>query len=163
MQTETSRNQVEEGECARIKGFAQVNKLMAPAPCAWNSVTCEKHNRFTSNDQGWRHPHDQRSASLWPGKVCKLYRSPLEASGSDGIPGLLLTEAVLAPSFGKVFNTSIVKFGQRLFTTHPHVSDYVLLKTRMGGELENRWQIELLQRFGEYTFFRELVKGSELT
>ena len=62
----------------------------------------------------------------------------MEASGSDGIPGLLLTEAVLAPSFGKVFNTSIVKFGQRLFTTHPHVSDYVLLKTRMGGELENR-------------------------
>ena len=28
---------------------------------------------------------------------------------------------------------------------------------------ENRWQIEYLQRFGVYTFFRELVKGSELT
>ena len=33
--------------------------------------------------------------------------------------------------------------------------------TRMGDE--NRWQIEYLQRFGVYTFFRELVKGSELT
>ena len=28
---------------------------------------------------------------------------------------------------------------------------------------ENRWQIELLQRFGVYTFFREIGKGSELT
>ena len=27
---------------------------------------------------------------------------------------------------------------------------------------ENRWQIELLQRFGVYTFFREIGKGSEL-
>ena len=27
---------------------------------------------------------------------------------------------------------------------------------------ENRWQIELLQRFGVYTFFRELVKGIQL-
>ena len=37
---------------------------------------------------------------------------------------------------------SIVKFGQRLFTTYPHVSDYILLKTQMGNE--NRWQIEFL-------------------
>ena len=28
---------------------------------------------------------------------------------------------------------------------------------------KNRWQMEYLQRFGVYTFFRELVKGSELT
>ena len=55
---------------------------------------------------------------------------------------------------------TLVKFGQRLFTTHPHVSDYTLLKTRMGDE--NSWQTELLQRFGVYTF-RELLKGSELT
>ena len=27
-----------------------------------------------------------------------------------------------------------VKFGQRLFTTYPHVSDYILLKTQMGNE-----------------------------
>ena len=44
-------------------------------------------------------------------------------------------------------------FGQRLFTTYPHVSDYILLKTQMGNE--NRWQIEFLRRFGVYTFFRE--------
>ena len=31
--------------------------------------------------------------------------------------------------------------------------DYILLKTQMGNE--NRWQIELLRRFGVYTFFRE--------
>ena len=46
------------------------------------------------------------------------------------------------------------------FPTHPHVSDYILLKTQMGDE--NRWQIELLQRFGIDTF-REIGKGSELT
>ena len=52
-----------------------------------------------------------------------------------------------------------VKFGQRLSTTHPHVSDYILLKTQMGNE--NRWQIELLRRFGVYTFFREWEDPSE--
>ena len=41
-----------------------------------------------------------------------------------------------------------------------YLVDYILLKTQMGDE--NRWQIELLQRFSVYTFFRELVRGSEL-
>ena len=50
-----------------------------------------------------------------------------------------------------------LKFGQRLFTTHPHVSDYILLKTRMGDE--NRWQIELLQRFGVYMHLLQRVSG----
>ena len=38
--------------------------------------------------------------------------------------------------------------------------NYILLKTRMGDK--NRWQIEYLQRFGIYTFFREWKLGSEL-
>ena len=52
-----------------------------------------------------------------------------------------------------------VKFGERLFTTYPHVSDYILWKTQMGNE--NRWQIEFLRRFGVYTFFREWEVSSD--
>ena len=31
-------------------------------------------------------------------------------------------------------NSKAIKFGQRLLTTYPHVSGYILLKTRIGDE-----------------------------
>ena len=40
----------------------------------------------------------------------------------------------LPDTIGSFAWLNYVKFGQRIFTTHPHVTDYTLLKTRMGDE-----------------------------
>ena len=53
-------------------------------------------------------------------------------------------------------NFYIITLSSVLAKVQGNSLDYILLKTRMGNE--NRWPIELLQRFGVYTFFRELVK-----
>ena len=38
-----------------------------------------------------------------------------------------------------------IKFGQRLFTTHPHVARYILFETRTGDEKDDN---NSLRRFG---------------
>ena len=48
------------------------------------------------------------------------------------------------------------KFGQRLFTTHPHVSGYIFFETRTGDEKDDN---NSLQHFGVlHLLQREIVK-----
>ena len=76
---------------------------------------------------------------FYKGKICLISK---ETTSLHARLSMILVPFFLSPMY--------VKFGHRLFTTHLHVSDYILLKTQMGNE--NRWQIELLRRFGVYTF-----------
>ena len=101
----------------------------------------EEHHHQTKGEAGWRNRNHVNGEAKWKEKAqakTRKNRSRMEEKKATGA--------------GKAVEERN-KFGQRLFTTHPHVSDYILLKTQMGNE--NRWQIELLRRFGVYTFFRE--------
>ena len=96
------------------------------------SLSPTSHVRLTVSAHRYTSSSKWGPCAIWPCAICNGLQSSMEA--------------ILVQS-------KRVKFGHRLFATHPHVSDYILLKTQMGNE--NRWQIELLRRFGVYTFFRE--------